>query len=252
MSAFLLDLLLYVYNCTSCWPEILGLWSKQSLALLYIELFPTVIYAKSQPKLVGNRLHRVQSDMLQNDVNEFLAIESSGWTRERYEIRSLTWYVISTISVSVLEKGPNNYVKLSHLKTMAFCFTYFYASLICQVVGRILSFLLQHTLQVTPLGTAGVISCLGDHIVGDGQTSHLPPLPVPEPQKVKLDAATKDVVGKQKVADALWFKHHLLSLSFHGNSGKSMMGFWHSLLSPLLLLYLFHIFHPFLFSFPFL
>jgi len=38
-----------------------------------------------------------------------------------------------------------------------------------------------HTMTVTPLGNAGLISCLGEHMVGDGQTSHFPPLPVPEP-----------------------------------------------------------------------
>lgn len=79
---------------------------------------------------MDNGLHRVQSDMLQDDINKFLAAESQRWTRERYEIRSFTWHVISPIAVSLLEKGPNNYVKVSHLKMMAFCFSQIFMPLL--------------------------------------------------------------------------------------------------------------------------
>lgn len=38
-----------------------------------------------------------------------------------------------------------------------------------------------HTLPVTPLVSTGAINCLGNRIVGDGQISSFPPLPLPEP-----------------------------------------------------------------------
>lgn len=45
-----------------------------------------------------------------------------------------------------------------------------------------------------PLSTTAVISWYGDHTTGDGQTSNLHPLPMPEPWKVKPIAPTKDVM----------------------------------------------------------
>lgn len=135
----------------------------KSFSLLYNETCSVVIYFKSYPKLMVIILHRVQSDML------------------RYEIRSSTWHIISAISVSLQEKDPNNSVELT-CDTDGVLFHVFYVSFVCQVMGRtFFTPFMIHTLPMKPLGATAVISWCGDHTTGDGKTSNLPLLPMPEP-----------------------------------------------------------------------
>lgn len=113
-----------------------------------------------------------------------------------------------------------------------------------------------HSFYDTHLASDNFRDCWSDQLLWGshrwrGTTKSFPPSVCARALESQAGCCYQRCGRETEVADALWFKHHLLSLSFHGNSGKSMIGFWHSFLSLLLLLYLSHIFHPFLFSLPF-